>query len=76
MTTPQERRDTIEAILREWDRVPELRLGQLLTSAAGSINGRDVIMFYASDEKLVSAVVGYLDDLNEGKLPRRQGRDQ
>jgi hypothetical protein len=47
--TPEQKRAVMERILRAWEQVPELRLGQFLVGAADRAE-RDV--FYVEDEAL------------------------
>lgn len=49
--TPEQKREMVEQILRAWERVPDLRLGQLIDQA---VRGRGDL-FYVEDHVLVLA---------------------
>ena len=53
----------IERLLNEWERVPELRLGQLISNVIDS----EVELFYMDDEDLIRHIKEFIDMQNMDK---------
>lgn len=50
----------VNDIMHEWEKYPDLRLGQLISNA---MNGSGVDLFYIEDEELVKAIKKYVKEI-------------
>lgn len=58
--TPVKKREILERLLAEWERVPQQRLGQLLVNATRDIDVSDFRsrLYYLEDEEMAARVEG------------------
>lgn len=59
--TPHQKRAVLDRVLLAWERVPEQRLGQLLTNTFGAPqNDGAANLFYVEDEALAEGLERYV----------------
>lgn len=59
--TPTQKREVLERVLLAWERVPEQRLGQLITNAFGAPqNDGAANLFYVEDVALAEGLERYV----------------
>lgn len=59
--TPEEKRAIVERLLKAWEKVPHLRLGQFLENSA-TVAGSFDRSFYTEDEDLVGALERFAEE--------------